>query len=141
MPGPALTERDQAILRSFAGRIDPSDAGAHNNLGVLYYQKGLVPEAISAFARALELDPRMQVAQDNLDLAWRESGHLDARIAELQERLRRNPDDRDARWELGRAWASLGQHDRLGWPRRPAGTWRRRAAASPWRRNWSRRAR
>ena len=28
MPGPALTDREQAILRSFAGRIDPSDAGA-----------------------------------------------------------------------------------------------------------------
>ena len=108
MPGPALTDREQAILRSFAGRIDPSDAGAHNNLGVLYYQKGLVPEAIAAFSRALELDPRMQVAQDNLDLAYRQSGHFDARIAELQERLRRNPDDRDARWELGRAYASLG---------------------------------
>ena len=46
MPAPVLSERDLAVLRSFAGRIDPSDAGAHNNLGVLYHQKGLVEEAI-----------------------------------------------------------------------------------------------
>ena len=45
MPGPALSERDLEVLRSFARRIDPSDAGAHNNLGVLYYNKGLVDEA------------------------------------------------------------------------------------------------
>ena len=57
MPGPVLSERDLAVLRSFARRIDPSDAGAHNNLGVLYYQKGLIEEAIAEFARALELDP------------------------------------------------------------------------------------
>lgn len=111
MPGPAPSERDLAILRSFASRIDPSDAGAHNNLGVLYYQKGMVAEAVAAFSRALEIDSRMQVAQDNLDLAYRESGFYDGRVAELQERLRRTPDDREARWELGRAYASLSRHD------------------------------
>ena len=58
MPGPVLSERDLAVLRSFARRIDPSDAGAHNNLGVLYYQKGLIEDAIAEFVRALELDPR-----------------------------------------------------------------------------------
>ena len=48
-PAPVLSERDLAVLRSFAGRIDPSDAGAHNNLGVLYHQKGLIEEAIAEF--------------------------------------------------------------------------------------------
>src|SRR5215207_4617071 len=102
MPGPMLSERDLAVLRSFARRIDASDAGAHNNLGVLYYQKGLVEEAIGEFVRALELDPKMQVAQANLDIAYRESGHYDRRILDLRERVRRTPEDRDGRWELGR---------------------------------------
>ena len=83
-----VSERDLAVLRSFARRIDPSDAGAHNNLGVLYYQKGLVPEAIEQFTRALELDPRMQVAQRNLEIAYHNTGFYDTRVAELQERLR-----------------------------------------------------
>jgi cellulose synthase operon protein C len=53
---PSLTsERDREVLRSFARRIDPSDAGAHNNLGVLYYNKGLYEEAVAAFVRALAL--------------------------------------------------------------------------------------
>jgi len=110
MPGPVLSERDLAVLRSFARRIDPSDAGAHNNLGVLYYQKGLIEDAIAEFVRALELDPRMQVAQSNLDIAYRESGHYDRRITQLRERVRRHPEDREARWELGRALAALGRH-------------------------------
>jgi len=111
MPAPALSERDLTVLRSFARRIDPSDAGAHNNLGVLYYQKGLIEEAIVEFARALELDSKMQVAQTNLEIAYRDSGNYDRRIAELSEAARSRPQDRTARWELGRAYATVGRHD------------------------------
>ena len=82
------SERDRDVLRSFARRIDPSDAGAHNNLGVLYYNKGLYEEAVSAFMRALELDAKMQVAQRNLEIAYFNTGYYDKRIGELTERLR-----------------------------------------------------
>ncbi len=111
MPPPVLSEQDHAVLRSFANRIDATDPGAHNNLGVLYYQKWLIDEAIGAFTRALELDPKMLVAQRNLEIAYRHTGHYDRLVAELHERLRVAPDDREARWELGRTYASLGQHD------------------------------
>src|SRR5215212_2930187 len=106
---PSLTsERDREVLRSFARRIDPSDAGAHNNLGVLYYNKGLYEEAVTAFMRALELDQKMQVAQRNLEIAYFNTGYYDKRVAELTERLRARP-DREARWELGRTHALLNQ--------------------------------
>src|SRR5436309_14183113 len=108
---PALSERDLAVLRSFARRIDPSDAGAHNNLGVLYYQKGLVEEAIAEFTRPLELDSKMQIAQRTLRIADHDTGTFARRVAQLRERLRQAPDERDARWELGRAYAILGQHE------------------------------
>ncbi|HET7380161.1 MAG TPA: tetratricopeptide repeat protein, partial [Gaiellales bacterium] len=100
MAAAALSDKDLAVLRSFARRIDPSDAGAHNNLGVLYYQKGLVSEAIAEFTRALELDAKMQVAQRNLEIAYHNSGYYDQLVAQLRERLRAAPDERDARWEL-----------------------------------------
>ena len=103
------SERDRDVLRSFSRRIDPSDAGAHNNLGVLYYHKGLYEEAVAAFTRALELDSKMQVAQRNLEIAYYNTGFYDRRVAELRERLRESPGDREARWELGRAYALLGQ--------------------------------
>src|SRR5688500_3232413 len=109
--GPSLaSERDIEVLRSFARRIDPTDAGAHNNLGVLYYNKGLYEEAVGAFMRALELDSRMQVAQRNLEIAYLNSGAADQRIAHLRDHLRTNPSDRDARWEVGRTSALLGRH-------------------------------
>ncbi len=103
------SQRDRQILRSFSRRIDPSDAGAYNNLGVLYYHKGMYEEAVDAFTRALELDSRMQVAQRNLEIAYYNTGYYDRRVGELMERLAAQPDDRNARWELGRAYASLGQ--------------------------------
>src|SRR5205823_4184999 len=63
------------------------------------------------FTRALELDPKMQVAQRNLEIAYHDTGYYDQRVAQLRERLRSAPDDRDARWELGRAYAILGAHE------------------------------
>ncbi len=111
MSAPFASDRDRDTLKSFARRIDPSDAGAHNNLGVLYYNKGLYEEATAAFTKALELDPKMQVAQRNLEIAYFNTGYYDRRIAELREKLRFRVDDRDARWELGRAYALLGQSE------------------------------
>lgn len=108
MSSPLTSERDRAILRSFARRIDPSDAGAHSNLGVLYFNKGLHEESVAAFTRALELDPKMQVAQRNLEIAYFQSGVFARRLAELRERLRAHADDRDARWDLARAHAAVG---------------------------------
>src|SRR3712207_3680560 len=59
--------------------------------------------------RALELDPKMQVAQRNLEIAYLHTGYYDRRVADLRERLRARPSDLDARWELGRTFALLGQ--------------------------------
>ena len=110
-PAHLTSERDREVLRSFARRINPSDAGAHNNLGVLYYNKGLYQEAVAAFMKALELDHTMQVAQKNLEIAYFNTGYYDTRVPELRERLRQCPDDREARWELGRTFSLLGKQD------------------------------
>ncbi len=91
---------------------------------MLYYNKGLYEEAVTAFMKALELDQKMQVAQRNLEIAYFNTGYYDARVAELKERLRVHPEDRDTRWELGRTFALLGQQEEAagGIPRRFCGT-------------------
>src|SRR5712671_954887 len=100
------------ILRSFARRIDPSDAGAYNNLGVLYFRKGLTDEAIVAFSRALALDERMGVARRNLEIAYGDSGIVERRLHELDERLRANPEDLEALVQSGIAEKTAGRLDR-----------------------------
>ena len=111
MTGPALSERDLAVIRSFARRIDPFDAGANNNLGVLYHQKGLTAEAISCFLRALELDPRMQVARTTSRLPTTPPATTTSGWRSCATGCARDPQDREARWELGRTYASLGHFE------------------------------
>jgi tetratricopeptide (TPR) repeat protein len=103
------TDRSHALLRALADRIDATDPGACNNLGVLYYSKGLHAEAVQAFLRALALAPRMRVAARNLAVAATQPGACDAPVATLEARLRENANDRDARRELARLHRLLGR--------------------------------
>src|SRR5450756_208035 len=100
------------ILRSFARRIDPSDAGAYNNLGVLYFRRGLTDEAIVAFSRALALDERMGVARRNLEIAYGDSGIVELVQPPLDERLRANPEDLEALVQSGIAEKTAGRMER-----------------------------
>jgi tetratricopeptide (TPR) repeat protein len=92
-----------------AGRIDQSDPGACNNLGVLFYSKGLYVDAADAFLRALAIDPRMRTAARNLEVAAARPGACDARIAALEARLAVNEDDADARRERARLLRLIGR--------------------------------
>ncbi|MGH7501163.1 MAG: tetratricopeptide repeat protein [Longimicrobiales bacterium] len=95
---------DVAILRALAERIPQRDAGAHNNLGVVYYQKGLAAEAAEQFELALDLDPHMHVAERNLQIVYFGFGYFDQRLRELRERLDSDPHDVDARRALARTF-------------------------------------
>lgn len=103
-----LGSEELDVLRSFARRIDPSDAGAHNNLGVLYFRNGLPEEAIAAFSRALALDERMRIARRNLEIAYGESGTLERRIEQLATRLANDPNDIEALVQSGIAEKTSG---------------------------------
>ena len=111
-PQAAVNGAEIDILRSFARRIDPSDAGAYNNLGVLYFRKGLTDEAIVAFSRALALDERMRVARRNLEIAYGDTGLVERRLQELEERLRKDPADLEALVQSGIAEKTAGRLDR-----------------------------
>src|SRR4029078_12099918 len=106
-----LSSHDSGILRSLARRVDPADPGAQNNIGVLYYRRGMFDDAIATFSRALALDERMRVARRNLEIAYGESGLLEARVAELEQRLRENPDDIGVLVESGIAEKTAGHLD------------------------------
>lgn len=105
------SSKDIEILRSFARRIDPADPGAQNNLGVLYFRRGLFDDAIAAFSRALALDERMRVARRNLEIAYGQAGAGENRTQQLAERLAAAPDDIGAIVESGIADKSAGHLD------------------------------
>ncbi|MFC1755622.1 tetratricopeptide repeat protein [Thermoproteota archaeon] len=46
--------------------LDPNLADAHSNLGILYKEKGRIPEAMDLYHRAIELDPTHKKAYMNL---------------------------------------------------------------------------
>jgi cellulose synthase operon protein C len=108
---PVVNVKDADVLRSFARRIDAADPGAHNNLGVLYFRRGLADEAIAEFSRALALDERMRVARRNLEIAYAEAGIPERRATELEQRLAESPDDIGALVESGIAEKSAGRLD------------------------------
>ena len=108
---PAPSRRDAEILRSLARRVDPADPGAQNNLGVVYYRRGMFDDAIASFSRALALDERMRVARRNLEIAYGESGLLERRVAELEKRLSESPDDIGVLVESGIAEKTAGHLD------------------------------
>src|SRR5258707_1285606 len=98
------------ILRSFARRIDVADPGAQNNLGVFYFRRGLVDEAIAAFSRALALDERMRVARRNLEIAYGKAGSLKSRVTELDQRLAAAPQQGSTHLTLALALRLKGYH-------------------------------
>jgi tetratricopeptide (TPR) repeat protein len=107
----APSARDADILRTLARRVDPADPGAQNNLGVVYYRRGMYDEAVGAFSRALALDERMRVARRNLEIAYGEAGLLERRVADLHARLKASPDDIGLLVESGIAEKTAGHLD------------------------------
>ncbi len=102
--------RDVDLLRAMIDHVDQQDPGAFNNLGVLYHSKGLHPEAVDAFLRALTLDPRMRTAARNLEIAATHAGACDARLASLSARIDADADDIGAHREHAQLLRLIGRH-------------------------------
>ncbi|MFO1395950.1 MAG: tetratricopeptide repeat protein [Burkholderiales bacterium] len=84
-----------------ATALDPRNARAWNELGLLCADAGLAERAVTAFERATRADPRYARAWNNLGNALRSAG----RIAEALHAAERAV-DADATYAL--AWANLG---------------------------------
>jgi tetratricopeptide (TPR) repeat protein len=122
--GSPRSDRDTSILRNLVRRIPANDPAAHNNLGVVFYSKGLYGEAAQQFERALALDPRMAVGERNLQIVYFATDHFDRTLHGLQLRMEADPDDTESRLRLakmllfgGDANAALRELKRLSFQR------------------------
>jgi tetratricopeptide (TPR) repeat protein len=72
--------------------LDPANAKAHSNLGVVLVHQGRLDEGITHYRKAVEVDPEYGEAQNNLGVGLLRRGSLDDAITHLQKALEVNPD-------------------------------------------------
>jgi spermidine synthase len=89
--------------------LDPSDAKAHNNLGLHLLQQGGLDAAITHFQKAVELSPEYGNAESNLGIALLQKGRFDAAVAHLQKALDINPTQAQNHLNLGNAFYMQGK--------------------------------
>ena len=84
----------------------------HNNLGLVFFQKGQVDEALSSSKRPWKSTPTMQNAHSNLGQALFQKGQVDEAIAQFQKALEINPNYAEAHSNLGQCSFSKGTSGR-----------------------------
>jgi tetratricopeptide (TPR) repeat protein len=91
--------------------LNPADASAHYNLGLIYQQRGQYSEAKQCFVRAIEIDPDETDAHYQLGRIAREQGELAEAITRFDAVVRRSSDHSQSEiWrEIGRAYFQAEQ--------------------------------
>ncbi len=105
-----ISPEELKILRSFAERISPDDSGAHNNLAIVYYNKGLYDEAVDQLEKALKIDPNFVLARNNLDIILKKTGRLEAKVERLARGIDREPYDEVKTLELADTYRKLNRY-------------------------------
>ncbi len=106
---PELKGKERDILLSFASRVDRNDPGALNNLGVLYYRKGIHDEAIAQFKEALKIDSRFDLARENLQYLFAETNMEDPDVSRWKKEVERDPGNEEATLRLGISFQNMGR--------------------------------
>jgi tetratricopeptide (TPR) repeat protein len=99
----AIAEYKEAI------RLSPNYALAHNDLGVEYYQIGLLVEAEAEFEKAIGCDPTLAIAHANLANVYGDQCRCDEGLTSVKEALRLDPSLAYAHLVSGYLHSSLGR--------------------------------
>lgn len=103
----------QKLSSSIAYYLLPSQKKAKANvlsfLGVAYYQRGNLQQAIVTWLRALTEDPDDYATQGNLAVAYLQSGDVDRAINELTKLAAKKPNDVTILSNLGAAMMQSGR--------------------------------
>ena len=84
-----LAEAEKGFRK--AAELNPTYAGAYNNMGNALREQGKLDEAIVAYHRALEIKPAYAEAYNNMGNALKEQGKLDEAIAAYHRALEIKP--------------------------------------------------
>jgi len=96
-----------------AATLNPADASAHYNLGLIYQQRGQRQEAKASFTRAIEIDPEETDAHYQLGRIAREEGRLAEAINHFDAAVSRNSEHSQSEvWrEIGWTYFQAGQYE------------------------------
>jgi len=92
----------EALWRTTLAR-NPGCWMAHNNLGIVLFQKADTDDAIAHYRTTLEMQPDFWDAEYNLGIALLSKGQVDEAIAHCSNAVRIAPNDPDAQVALGNA--------------------------------------
>jgi tetratricopeptide (TPR) repeat protein len=105
-----ISPEEQEVLNSFAQRIPQEDPGAHNNLAIVYYNKGLYNEAIEELEKALQLNPNFVLARNNLEIILKKTGKLEEKVEQLSRQIAEDPHNEKQILELADTYVKLNKH-------------------------------
>jgi len=102
-----------AALQEFQAALasNPSDAVAHDYVGIILGESGQLHEAIAEFEQASRLDHTLAEPHAHLGLAYLKTGRISEAIREYQEALRLNPRMLEAQYGLSEICAKVGDMD------------------------------
>lgn len=95
-----------------ASTLNPADASAHYNLGLIYQQRGDFDAAEQSFRRAVEIDNRETDAHYQLGRIARERGRLQESLAHFETVIKQDPaHSQHEIWrEIARTYLAAGQY-------------------------------
>src|SRR5207248_3033614 len=82
---------------------------AHNNLGIVLFQKGQIDEAVAHYRTTLSLEPNFWDAAYNLGNALLKKGEVDEALVYCSRAVMAQPNDPDARVAVANALLAKGR--------------------------------
>ena len=107
-------------------KVDPKNADTLIQLGNLYYDHQVYPEAIEYYNRALEVRPKEVNVRTDLGTAYWYSGFPEKAVAEYEKSLAAEPSHANSLFNLG-----VVQLEGMKSPARAIAAWERLLAANP----------
>jgi tetratricopeptide (TPR) repeat protein len=92
----AAKHKDWSVKKLVGGDWSSLYAGFYNNRGYIYYKKGQYEKAISAFTKAIEINPTHERAYSIRGLAYAGKSQYDKAISDINKALEINPSDAEA---------------------------------------------
>lgn len=103
--------KDDYLLWSDVVKKVPKNSRPYNDIGNVFYVKGLLNDAIKQYQTAIRLKPDFLEAHYNLGMVYAEKGRFDEAVEEYKIVVRLQPNEPQYRYVLGETYDKQGRFD------------------------------